>query len=86
MHSFWGVLSSQLCRSQSLCIECSDFDGFYKQKTEAPAELNIYSLLIFNYAIYNTKLQYLHTVARLLICQILCLTTSSLTLASLLTN
>ena len=54
---FVYVLGSEPFRSQLLHIECSGFDGFQKQKTEAPVELTIYMftkcLLSYIHNIYN---------------------------------
>ena len=76
------MLSSELGSNQLLCIECSGFDGFQELKTEDPVELTIYMFTNPVLDFIQYYLQYLHIVARLLMCYMLCLITLNLTLTS----
>ena len=61
------ILRSRHSSTQLLLGECSRFNGFHKQKTEAPVELTIY---IFTYLLLDyiqNYIQYFHIVALLLI-------------------
>ena len=52
---FRGALSYELCSSQLLHGECSRFDGFQEQMTEAPVKLTIYMFtnLLLGYIQYH---------------------------------
>ena len=69
-----SLLCSQCSTTQLLYGKCSRFDGFHRQKTEAPTELTIYmftDLLLGLYTIltYSAKTSYqLHLVSLTYLC------------------
>ena len=64
-------LHSQYGSTLVLQCECFRFDGFHKQKTEAPIQLAILMFTDFLLDYVQYDIQYLHIVARHLICYML---------------
>ena len=60
VNAFWAVLGFEPCSTGLLQGECSRFNWFQEQKTEAPVKLTIYMFTTHLLYYIQYPLQYLH--------------------------